>query len=56
MERGWRGYNVRGIRNLKKNNDLNNDYEMEDGDDKTYYITKYSIVADLLTGELKFLS
>ena len=40
------------IRKLKKNND----YNMEDGDDETYYITKYSIAADLLIGELKFLS
>ena len=43
------------IRKLKKNNDYNIDYEMEDGDDETYYITKYSIAADFLIGDLKFM-
>ena len=38
------------IRKLMKNNDYNIDYEMEDGDDETYYITKYSIASDFLIG------
>ena len=52
---GWVKTSLGIIRILKKNNDYNIDYEMEYGDDENYYITKYSIAADLLIGELRFL-